>query len=282
LGGREKVFRRAKKGAGNGMSKSTTNGGFTPAKKRVVAALAAIALALLLLLVVLLQVPSRPAYAATELRPDLGMAHFKHLQTETTSDGRRLLRFSSIIVNVGSGAFEVHGERPDTDTTNMTVTQRIFDDTGGHRDVATDAVMYYSGDGHNHWHVKDLEDFVLTRLDNGKLVGTGAKRGFCFYDNYRYGSEEDAYYTRAGGACGVEEDLQVFMGLSVGWGDMYRYTLRDQYIDITGLVSGRYRLWGTADPDNWFLEEVDTNNFTWVNLKLTANGVRVLKYGPSA
>jgi hypothetical protein len=67
------------------------------------------------------------------------------------------------------------------------------------------------------------------------------------------------------------------MGLSVSWGDNYHYTLPDQYIDITGLVSGRYRLRGRADPDNWFLEEDDTNNFIWVNLKLTANGVKVLK-----
>jgi hypothetical protein len=157
--GVEEVFRlrSAMKGAGNGMSERTTHGVFTPAKKRVVASLAAIALALLLLLVAL-QVPSRPAYAATDLRPDLGMARFKNLQTETTSDGRRLLRFSSIIVNVGSGAFEVHGKRPDTATSTMTVTQRIFDDAGGHRDVATGAVMYYSGDGHNRMGLTWLTD----------------------------------------------------------------------------------------------------------------------------
>jgi hypothetical protein len=235
--------------------------------------------ALALLLLVMLQAPSsRPAYAATELRPDLGKAHYRHLQTETTSDGRRLLRFSSIIVNVGSGALEVHGKRSNT-STDMTVTQRIFDDAGGHRDVATNAVMYFGGDGHNHWHVRDLEDSKLIRLDNGRLAGTSAKHGFCFYDNYRYGSTKDAYYT----SCGHNRDaLETSMGLSVGWGDIYRYNLPDQYIDITGLVSGKYRLRGTADPDNWFLEEDETNNFTWVNLQLTANGVRVLKHGPSA
>jgi hypothetical protein len=54
------------------------------------------------------------------------------------------------------------------------------------------------------------------------------------------------------------------MGLSVGWGDLYRYNLPDQYIDITGLGRRRYRLEGTADADNWFRESEESNNSTWV------------------
>ena len=37
------------------------------------------------------------------------------------------------------------------------------------------------------------------------------------------------------------------MGLSVGWGDTYPLTLPDQYIDITAVTPGRYRLNVTAD-----------------------------------
>lgn len=143
--------------------------------------------------------------------------------------------------------------------------------------------MYYSGDGHDHWHVRNLERFTLQRLDNGVKVGTGAKHGFCFYDNYRYGSTRAPFYTMARGACGAHSDLRVKMGLSVGWGDIYNWNLPDQYIDITGLTPGRYRLRGVADPSNWFRETNGTNNFTWVNLQLTGNGgVRVLKHGSSA
>ena len=246
---------------------------------RVVVSLAAVALALLLLG---LQAPARPAYAASDLLPDLGMAKIQDLQVEKQPDGRKLLRFSSIIVNVGSGPFEVHGQRPNTSTSTMTTTQRIFDDAGGYRDVSTAATMYYSGDGHDHWHVQNLEDFELVRLDNGVLVGTGAKHGFCFYDNYHYGSTQDPYYTRSGGACGKNPDLQVTMGVSVGWGDIYNWNLPDQYIDVTGLTSGRYRLWATADEDNWFLEEDDTNNYTWVDIQLRATTVKIVGYGPSA
>jgi len=53
--------------------------------------------------------------------------------------------------------------------------------------------------------------------------------------------------------CGKNPNtLRVRMGLSRGWGDLYRSSLPDQYIDITGLVSGSYRLTATADAANWF------------------------------
>jgi hypothetical protein len=37
-----------------------------------------------------------------------------------------------------------------------------------------------------------------------------------------------------------------------------------------------------ADPSGWFREKDDTNNFTWVDLQLTSDGVTVLEYGPNA
>ena len=249
-------------------------------KKRALALLCAAAVATLV--VALAVLASKPAGAASDSLPDLGMAHPKELKIENTSDGRKLLRFSSIVVNVGSGPFELHGQRADGAST-MTTQQRIFDSSGGHRDIPTEAIMYYGGDGHNHWHVRDLEDFELVRLDNGKLVGTGAKHGFCFYDNYRYGSSDPAHYTASGGACGGGASAtRTMMGLSVGWGDKYGYRLPDQYIDITGLPSGRYRLRATADAGNWFSESDNTNNFAWVNIKISGSSVSVVRYGPAA
>jgi len=58
------------------------------------------------------------------------------------------------------------------------------------------------------------------------------------------------------------------MGLSVGWGDICRWRLPDQYTDITGLASGRYRLYAEADPDNWFQESNARNNVSWIDIQL--------------
>jgi Lysyl oxidase len=249
----------------------------TLSMKRAVLLLCTLAAAAGLALAVL-AAASEPAGAATDVLPDLGMARVQDLAIQNTSDGRKLLRFDSIVVNVGAGAFEVRGRRPDT-TSEMTVRQRIYNDAGGYRMRSTTAQMYFAGDGHTHWHLRDLEEYTLERLDNGALVGTGAKHGFCFYDNYRFGSNQARYYR----GCGKNPDaLSVKMGLSRGWGDIYQSTLPDQYIDITGLVSGSYRLTATADAADWFSETNDTNNFTWVDIQISGNSVSVTRYGPYA
>ena len=207
------------------------------------------------------------------------MAKLTNVQIQNTN-GKRLLRFDTKIVNTGAGAFEAHRSRPDTSTGTMSVHQRIFDSAGGHRDVSTAAKMYYSGDGHNHWHVRDLESYTLTRLDNGVKVGTGAKEGFCFWDNYRFGSTADAFYT--GCATNQPNALSVVMGLSRGWGDIYPANTIGQYIDVTNLTSGRYKLEATANNYNWFTESSGTNNSTWATVQIKRGKVSVLSYGPSA
>ena len=230
------------------------------------------------------------AGAGSDLRPDLRMAAFDTYTQpyiKRTPDGRRLLRFDSIIVNVGAGGFEVRGSRPGTNTPEMTVTQRVFNDAGtAPRNRSTAARMYYSGDGHDHWHVRNLQRYTLTRLADGKKVRTGDKHGFCFWDNVPFGSSQGAFYTDSSSprACGqFATELTVVMGLSRGWGDIYPTSwVPDQYIDITGVAPGKYRLKGVVDPSNWFLEEDNTNNVTWLDISISGNTVNVLRQGPAA
>jgi hypothetical protein len=224
-----------------------------------------------------------PSALAADRLPDLGMARVTDLRIEKTSDGRRLLRYTTVIVNVGTGPFELAGSRSSTDDTQMGAEQRVYRDAGDPRLVPTGATMVFGGDGHNHWHVRDLETSKLIRLDNGSKVGTGAKRGFCFFDNTKYrlsltGAPQSPVYT----GCGRSSDLKVTMGLSIGWGDAYHWWLPDQYVDITGLTSGRYRLRVTADAKRWFIESRDSNNATWVDLQLKGPRLQVLAYGPAA
>ncbi len=238
----------------------------------------AVALALPLALLAALGSTSSPAGAVSDRLPDLRMDHLRNFSVQSTVDGRRLLRFDSIIVNVGAGRFQVHGSRPGFFATTMRVRQRIFNDAGGFRSRPTPAKMYFAGDGHAHWHVRNLERFTLTPLGGGATVGTSAKHGFCFFDNFRFGSTKPPYYS----SCGGSGDLGVRMGLSVGWGDIYNSTLPDQYINVTRLAPGNYRLRATADAENWFRESNGLNNYTWVDLRLQGNRVSVIRQGPGA
>ncbi len=239
--------------------------------------------ALALALMVAAASPSSAIATATH-HPDLGMARLRDFKIESTSDGRRLLRFTTIIVNVGGGPFEVQASRASTADPTMTGRQCLYDGSTCSLQ-STQVELGWSGDGHNHFHVIGLEEYELDRLDNGVLVGTGAKTGFCFFDNTRHdlalpGAPASPVYTN----CGASSSLSLTMGLSVGWGDTYFWNLAYQWVDITGLAAGRYRLWATADPQHWFIETDDTNNSTWTDLQIRGKGgsVRVLGYGPSA
>jgi hypothetical protein len=226
--------------------------------------------------------PAAPASAAADLLPDLGMARLRDIRIQNTTDGRRLLRFSTVVVNVGEGAFEVRGRRPDTTAPDMATEQRIFDDAGNSRYISTAATMFYAGDGHSHWHVRNFQHYELNRLDNGVKVGTGAKSGFCFYDNEIFGALTDPVYIGGNSCRGGSRALQTTMGLSEGWGDLYWSSLSGQYIDITGLASGQYRLTVTADLDNWFSETDDFNNSSWVDIQLTGTGLNIQGFGAFA
>jgi hypothetical protein len=177
------------------------------------------------------------------------------------------------------------------------VSHRVYDAAGDSVLLPVEgANLVWGGDGHSHWHVRDLENYELDRLDNGSKVGTGEKSGFCFFDTTAFrlslpGAPANQVDT-PGTVCGQNNQpaTSLRMGISVGWGDRYGSSLPDQYIDVTNLNSGNYRLIATADAGSLFAESDETNNTTWVDLKLTlnhkgkgngGNKVSVIGYGPT-
>jgi hypothetical protein len=229
-----------------------------------------------------------PARAQVQLLPDLRMAKLTTIQLDTkTMPGHRLLRYTAVMVNVGTGPVEVRGTRAST-SGQMTVVQRIYDDAGGFTDRPTTIAMQYAGDGHNHWHSLDMEGGTLNRLDNGARAAALVKHGFCFFDNLNFrltlpGAPQAPQYTFSN-ACAMNDPqaLSVMMGLSVGWGDVYPASINLQWIDITGVPNGRYKLRATANPRHLVSESSLTNNSVWANIRITSTGVTVLKRGPGA
>jgi hypothetical protein len=227
------------------------------------------------------------ARAATPMYPNLQMARLSGftIGSDPALPGRRLLRFNAIIVNTGpaGAAFEVVGSRPDTSATSMTVSQVVHNSDGSTTSIAVPgaSMIYDTGDGHHHWHLRDLEAYTL-QTPSGRTL-TSPKVGFCFYDNYRFnlglpGAPQGAVYTN----CGTTTSLTVRTGLSVGWGDEYAATVHNQWVDITDEPSGQYHLTAVADPRGYFGEQNNSDNTTWVDLRIKGGSVKVLRYGPSA
>lgn len=229
---------------------------------------------------------ARAAHPADALLPDLAMLPPSDFSIQTRGRGVRWLRFSTVIVNLGPGAFQVYGYdaggAPNGDP--LSVVQQVQEPGGGFAGHPTGATMFYSGDGHNHHHVRDLQAYTIQNL-NAQVLGTGAKTGFCFYDNYRYGATTDPWYhPSTTDACAVADDGTVPMGLSVGWGDRYPASIAFQYIDISGLPNGSYRVTVEADPasggDGLFLEANEGNNASWALIRISRKSVTVLEVAP--
>lgn len=220
------------------------------------------------------------AEAADPALPDLGIAPIPassvKIEKIQFSDGKthRVLRFTSEVVNVGAAAFEVRGSRATT-ADQMTGQQYV-----GGAPAGGPVEFVYAGDGHNHWHVKKLANYVLRSTD-GKRSKTGDKVGFCFWDGAQYRNPAPAFYGPSG--CGTTSTLELTMGLSPGWGDIYPSSIAYQWVDITGMSRGNYRLTVTADALGQFTEANEANNSTWIDVKIgRGTKVSVLAVGPGA
>jgi len=244
-----------------------------------------LALSLALLAVMAMSpLPVGATHTGTALLPDLGMAPLVNFSVERRPHGVRWLRFTTVIVNVGAGPFQVYGHTAQAGGEQL-VDQQIRDG-GAWTSDATPYRMYFAGDGHYHWHVRDLETYELRNATapNAAPLRVGAKHGFCFYDNTRYrlsldGAPQSPVYTRCGYG---PTDATVSFGLSVGWGDTYPASLVDQYINISGLPYGEYLITATADAQDWFIESNNTNNSTEALIRITRKGVTILDPGVGA
>jgi hypothetical protein len=245
-------------------------------------------LATMLATVVLGQAAAVDASTPSLVLPDLTMLPPSDVRIELPGDGRTLLRFTTVAVNVGAGPFQVVGYDPVDGNAGVTdilgVRQQIKRSDGSWIDRATTAKMQWAGDGHNHWHILGYQSFRL-QLAGVFTLELAAKTGFCAFDSYLYTSTKPAFYTW-GKTCRTTADGTVFMGTTVAWGDIYKSNLAFQWFDITGLPPGEYTLKVVADPagvwspGGFFEESNEANNEAWTTIRIGPSGVKVLSQSP--
>jgi len=122
---------------------------------------------------------------------------------------RRLLRFDTVLMNRGGGDLLV-GDRSDPD--NPYAEYFVFHGC------------------HGHYHINNFSIYELVNLQ-GDVVVAGTKQGFCFEDSFKYedGGKSNGYDCHNN-------------GITSGWGDWYYKQLVGQWIDITGVPEGRYKV----------------------------------------
>jgi Lysyl oxidase len=232
---------------------------------------------LVLLLAAALLLPSAAGSAtvARDLLPDLVTRTPAKIFVQVGKHGRRVVRFSNEVVNVGIGPLELRPRVGDCNHNgnlrdDRTSFQRIYRDTDGDsrftRNVDRRFRTRPAGctrfhPAHKHWHFEALAEYVLNRLDTPESTGpigvAGKKVSSCVLDTKRRlpnapGSPRRKYY----GSCRRDS----VGGISIGWGDIYGSRIIGQELEISALADGAYCLVSRADPENRLLESSERNN----------------------
>ncbi|MCP3136431.1 lysyl oxidase family protein [Pyxidicoccus xibeiensis] len=152
---------------------------------------------------------------------------------------RRLLRFTSSIVNMGRGSAIVPSptERPDL---------FVFDEC------------------HGHDHLIDFASYAL-RDAGGTLTSVGRKQGFYMVDFTRYCTDAPSF-----------TDYFPRTGISPGWSDVYSSETPCQWLDITDVADGEYAIDVGVDEKDVIEEEGDLPNQVSVRFRLSGDTVTVL------
>lgn len=210
-----------------------------------------------------------PARAA-DLLPDLvsDPPANAYLETSDRGDGTQdlLLRFDGYVHNAGQGPLDVRGSRATTNDV-MTPFQRVYDTSGGQRDdpMPGAELLYVDADGHHHWHLQSVARYSLWNGAKTNEVAPAMKVGFCLNDSERVGSQGPAtgvYTDRNGRAfCKQQQPgaLSLFEGVSAGWRDLYDSRLAFQWVVVSDVQPGSYRLREDIDTGG-IVHESDESN----------------------
>jgi hypothetical protein len=158
----------------------------------------------------------------------------------TVAGNRRLLRFDLTTPNVGAadlylGSPAMAGRPPG---------------------------MFEYGTCHMHWHLRGYADYRLVD-PAGREVARGHKQSFCLLDSGRY--------------MGMGVDLPAAeryncsnQGIHRGWADTYGRSLDCQYVDITGVPPGRYRIRAQINIERVVAESSYADNESFYDIDIPA------------
>jgi Lysyl oxidase/Bacterial Ig domain len=227
--------------------------------------------AVLAIATALLAPAAAPAQSSPELLPDLvadppGSPSQPHV--ERLGDGRDylLVRFDGTIHNAGRGPLEIRGSDPANGVMSRTW-QRIFRADSSFRDDHSrhPTIRYENADGHRHWHLMGAARYSLRSEGDNALVTAAAKVGFCLLDSERvdgFGPTAKVYTRAWTRYCGEGQPTaaDVREGISAGWRDLYPDYFPFQWVDVSDVAPGRYRIAAEVDPDGFVIESNESNN----------------------
>ena len=211
------------------------------------------------------------------LLPDLVSCPSEYSIAEVVSapDGAELyaLRFAGYVTNLGAGPLDLKGNpqlADDADPTSHYVWQRAMTGDGGWVNLFNKPpIIFQQADGHNHFHVMGIVEYSLWDASGTVEVSSGSKVGFCLVDMSKRsdlhpdpGPQRYDWTHPSISFCQQNEPgaTTLRMGISKGWQDVYAWNTALQWVDVSDVRPGYYRLGQRADPENVIVESDETNN----------------------
>ena len=226
-----------------------------------------------------------PSFPIFEADPPPGASCFT---SETVEDGaQNCLRFDQIISNDGKGPlelwFSIPNDDPGGDDATYDVVQRVHKTNGNTADQPAGEVAFHAVHGHYHYSSFATAELWKSNPNGNRLgnhpVTTSQKVSFCIADIRidAWGEKGDGPRTYYAPDClfpaDADADAQHFkQGLTNGWADVYDWYIPDQYIEVSGVANGYYRLEFCADPEHSIEEEDEDNNCIINLVHLTGMG----------
>lgn len=215
-------------------------------------------------------------------------------------EAQRCLRLTTGPINVGDGPYDMRFSFTDdvsagegTFAAEAGTIQRgpIFqavhfsDGTMELRDAGT----YSFHVTHAHFHDDNVLTYDLLKVGPGdalSTVGGGTKSGFCpadqlFGEWHRFAQMPSGTFgegdSAAGGNCFSFNDG--FLGLTVGWGDIYRWQRPGQYVEFGSNGDGLYVVQSTVDKQNETVELNENDNTAYALIRVVGERVDLLERG---
>lgn len=143
---------------------------------------------------------------------------------------------------------------------------------------------------HAHFHDENILTYELFEVTDERKrtlepVGSGTKSGFCpadqlFADWFSFDQAVRGDFgegdTPTGNCFSPTEGL---LGLTSGWGDVYRWQRPGQYVEFAGQGDGTYVVRSTVDKANHILEEDESDNASYALVRIVGRSVKVLERG---
>ena len=210
---------------------------------------------------------------------------------EQAEDGvSRCLRFTAGPVNMGRGPFEIHFAYVGDTVAggDRTAYQTVYRSDGKYTQRKAGTYSFHNSHGHFHYEgILGYELYRVVDMRRGVLAkaGPGHKSGFCPADQLigewgrfvQAGANTYGEGDSATGNCFSPTDG--LLGLSVGWGDVYRWQRPGQFVDFGKGGDGYFVVRTVVDTGNDVLESNERNNVSYALILVSGDNVDIIERG---